>query len=146
MRISLPFSLIQQPVATNSGDFDLVIEEPKVFLLEGFDDVGTIGEGQSDRNESDDSEDDKDILVVWEDHVLVETGYELACSVLDEEPPEVEPLASLIPTPTSKKWPSWMVWEIRLTTHENDTSQLLKWALGQLEEFGKYLGASYTGV
>lgn len=64
MRISLPFSLIQQPVVTNSGDFDLVIEEPKVFLLEGFDDVGTIGEGQSDRNESDDSEDDKDILVV----------------------------------------------------------------------------------
>lgn len=66
--ISIPLSLIRQLEATSSGFIEPITKKPKVLLLEEFDDVGTICDGQSIRNESGVSEvggdDDEDVSVV----------------------------------------------------------------------------------
>lgn len=77
--------------------------------------------------------------------MLAETGGKLVCWTWDDEPLEVEPLASLIPTPTAENMGRLDgVGDTVDHTHENDTPQLSEWTLGQLAKFGEYLGTSMS--
>jgi hypothetical protein len=82
-RVSIPLSLIRQPTVEEEYS-----DEPKVLLLEGFNDMGL----------SEEEEDEENISVVWEDtEIAEESGGAMVCCEESEDPLEVEPLASLVP-------------------------------------------------
>ena len=132
-RISISLSLICQPSTVEPCIPDST-EEPKVLLLEGFDDMG-LSEGQVDSEEDDDEE--EDVSVVWEDPELSKEGGMVVCCEENGRPLEIEPLAALLP-------PSSHLPELR-SDEARDTITPSEWVLGKYKEFGEYLGASYEG-
>uniref|UniRef100_A0A2N9GEY0 Uncharacterized protein n=1 Tax=Fagus sylvatica TaxID=28930 RepID=A0A2N9GEY0_FAGSY len=130
--ISIPLSLIRQPSTVVPCIPDST-EEPKVLLLEGFDDMGS-SEGQVDSEEDDDEE--EDVSVVWEDPELSKEGGMVVCCEENDRPLEIEPLAALLP---SSHLP-----ELR-SDEARDTIPPSEWVLGKYKEFGEYIGASYEG-
>ncbi|GMY06137.1 hypothetical protein FCV25MIE_01376 [Fagus crenata] len=131
-RISIPLSLIRQPSTVEPCIPDST-EEPKVLLLEGFDDMGS-SEGQVDSEEDDDEE--EDVSVVWEDPELSKEGGMVVCCKENDRPLEIEPLAALLP---SSHLP-----ELR-SDEARDTIPPSEWVLGKNKKFGEYIGASYKG-
>ena len=132
-RISIPMSLIRQPSMVEPCIPEST-EEPKVLLLEGFDDMGS-SEGQFESEEDDDEE--EDVSVVWEDPELPKERGMVVCCEENDRPLEIEPLAALIPT--SSHLPELRSDEVR------DTIPPSEWVWGKYKEFGEYLGASYEG-
>ncbi len=127
-RISIPLSLIRQPTMADPS-IPESSDEPKVLLLEGFDDLGSSDEG--DRDSGDDGEEGT-ISVAWEDPELPEERGIVVCEE-NESVLEVEPLASLGP-------------DLRGSVEEDfAVLEPSEWVRGKYEEFGEYLGASYEG-
>ena len=132
-RISIPLSLIRQP-ATGEPCIPDSAEEPKVLLLEGFEDMGSL-KGQSDFEENDDEE--EYASVVWEDPEFLKEGGMVVCCEENDRPLEIEPLAALLPSPSHLP-------ELR-ADEARDANSHSDWVMGKYKEFGEYLGASYEG-
>uniref|UniRef100_A0A2N9FVR5 Reverse transcriptase domain-containing protein n=1 Tax=Fagus sylvatica TaxID=28930 RepID=A0A2N9FVR5_FAGSY len=110
-QISIPLSLIRQPTVEEEYS-----DEPKVLLLEGFNDMGL----------SEEEEDEENISVVWEDpEIAEESGGAMVCCEESEDPLEVEPLASMVPE------------EMGTDNDTRDTSQPSDWVKGKYQEFGE---------
>uniref|UniRef100_A0A2N9HZL3 Endonuclease/exonuclease/phosphatase domain-containing protein n=1 Tax=Fagus sylvatica TaxID=28930 RepID=A0A2N9HZL3_FAGSY len=90
-RISIPLSLIWQPTMAASGTQE-PSDEPKVLLLEGFDDLGSSDAGDQDSNDE-----EENVSVVWKDPELPEERRLVVCCEETKSVLEVEPLASLGP-------------------------------------------------
>jgi hypothetical protein len=134
-RISIPLSLIRQPTVEASSIPDFA-DEPKVLLLEGFEDMGASDDGKKDSDEDTDEEDE--VSVVWEDPEVGEEGGTMVCCEETESALEIEPLASMGPD---------MAHLLGLglddDVHESSHSSEQVW--GNYQEFRQFLGATYEG-
>ncbi|GMY14513.1 hypothetical protein FCV25MIE_09752, partial [Fagus crenata] len=92
-RIFIPLSLIRQSTIAEPGILESS-DEPKVLLLEGFDDLGSSDDDEHDSG--DDGEEEGTVSVVWEDPKLLEERGLVVCKE-NKNVLEVEPLASLGP-------------------------------------------------
>jgi hypothetical protein len=110
--------------------------EPKVLLLEGFNDTGYSNDGDSKSGED---EDEENISLVWEDPEIVgDSGGVMVYCEENNVLLEVQPLASLVLTISSD-----YLLDLGLGHDTRDTSQPSEWVKGKYQEFGEYLGASY---
>uniref|UniRef100_A0A2N9ED53 Reverse transcriptase domain-containing protein n=1 Tax=Fagus sylvatica TaxID=28930 RepID=A0A2N9ED53_FAGSY len=110
--------------------------EPKVLLLEGFNDTGYSNDGDSKSGED---EDEENISLVWEDPEIVgDSGGVMVYCKENNVLLEVQPLASLVLTISSD-----YLLDLGLGHDTRDTSQPSEWVKGKYQEFGEYLGASY---
>ena len=106
-------------------------DEPKVLLLEGFDNLGSSDAG--DQDSSDDSDEEENVSVMWEDPELPEERRLVVCCEETKSVLEVKPLASLGP-------------DIRgLEEDDGAVLEPSEWVRGKYHEFGEYLRASYEG-
>ncbi len=93
----IPLSLIRQPAVEEERALDS--SDVLKVLLEGFDNMGCSGDGDSRASED---EDEDNIFVVWEDPEMArDSGGVMVCCKDNEVPLEIEPLASLVPTVSS---------------------------------------------
>lgn len=92
-RISIPLSLIRQPTVETASHSDLS-DEPKVLLLEGFSDLGSMDDNNLGLDGEEDEEDD--VSVVWADPENGDSGAMVCCEE-SESALEIKPLATMGP-------------------------------------------------
>uniref|UniRef100_A0A2N9F8S0 Uncharacterized protein n=1 Tax=Fagus sylvatica TaxID=28930 RepID=A0A2N9F8S0_FAGSY len=159
-RVSIPLSLLRQPVVTASLPTDsvdagqLVTREELVGVGSTVDDLSSLGGslgGSEYSGVEDESEDD--ISLVWEDREVDGVGSELVCWGDEAETLDVEPLAISKPVENELQ---------EVVTHTQEPEVVVSpsgvedsspgvevspsdWVLGKSKRIGKVLGASYHG-
>jgi hypothetical protein len=159
-RVSIPLSLLRQPVVTTLLPTDsvaagqLVTREELVGMGSTVDDLSSLGGslgGSEYSGVEDESEDD--ISLVWEDREVDGVGSELVCWGDEAKTLDVEPLAISKPVENELQ---------EVVTHTQEPEVVVSpsgvedsslgvevspsdWVLGKSKRIGKVLGASYHG-
>jgi hypothetical protein len=159
-RVSIPLSLLRQPVVTASLPTDsvaagqLVTREELVGVGSTVDDLSSLGGslGGSEYSGAEDESED-DVSLVWEDREVDGVGSELVCWGDEAETLDVEPLAISKPVENELQ---------EVVTHTQEPEVVVSpsgvedsspgvevspsdWVLGKSKRIGKVLGASYHG-
>ena len=159
-RVSIPLSLLRQPVVTASLPTDsvdagqLVTREELVGVGSTVDDLSSLGGslGGSEYSGAEDESED-DISLVWEDREVDGVGSELVCWGDEAETLDVEPLAISKPVENELQEVVTHTQELEVVVSPSgveDSSPGVEvspsdWVLGKSKRIGKVLGASYHG-